>query len=237
VATHDFATIPFLNPFNMRKKLLLMALPILATLAVLYASRPSFFTRNEAVTTALAPFGTLRNGDLIFQASLSSQSKAIQLATKSRYSHCGIVYQEGKDFYVFEAVQPVKRTPLQKWIARGEGGKYVVKRLKNAEAVLTDAVIKKMQEEGARMKGKNYDLTFEWSDDRIYCSELIWKIYQRAAGIELGKLQKLKEFDLSSRVVRKKMQERYGDNIPWEEPVVSPAAVFESDLLFTVQSN
>src|SRR5437867_163185 len=25
-----------------------------------------------------------------------------------------------------------------------------------------------------------YDLTFEWSDDKIYCSELVWKVYERA---------------------------------------------------------
>jgi hypothetical protein len=33
-----------------------------------------------------------RNGDILFQISRSSQSAAIQLATRSRYSHMGIVY-------------------------------------------------------------------------------------------------------------------------------------------------
>ncbi len=33
-----------------------------------------------------------QNGDIIFQESKSSQSKAIQLATNSRYSHMGIIY-------------------------------------------------------------------------------------------------------------------------------------------------
>jgi hypothetical protein len=32
-----------------------------------------------------------RNGDIIFHTSTSDQSKAIQLATNSRYSHCGII--------------------------------------------------------------------------------------------------------------------------------------------------
>ena len=91
-----------------------------------------------------------------------------------------------------------------------------------------------MKAVGDQFKGKNYDLTFEWSDNRIYCSELIWKMYQRATGIEIGKLEKLRSFDLSNEAVRKKMKERYGDNIPLEEPVISPAAVFESELLITV---
>lgn len=178
----------------------------------------------------------IHNGDLIFQTSTSAQSKAIQLATKSVYSHCGIIYKEGNSYYVFEAVQPVKRTPLDKWIARGKDKHYVIKRLKNADAVLTPSALQEMKKVGDTFTGKNYDLTFEWSDDRIYCSELIWKIYQRAIGIEIGKPQHLKDFDLTSKPVREKMKERYGDHIPAEEIVISPQAIFESDLLKTVIS-
>ena len=179
----------------------------------------------------------LQNGDIIFQTSTSSQSKAIQAATNSKYSHCGIIYKEGNEFYVFEAIQPVKRTPLDEWIARGQDGKYVIKRLENADQVLTPGTLAKMKKVGEQFKGKNYDLTFEWSDDKIYCSELIWKIYQRATGIEIGKLEKLSDFDLTNDAVKKKMKERYGNNIPTEEIVISPAAIFDSKLLTTVQSN
>ncbi len=180
---------------------------------------------------------SIKNGDLIFQTSVSSQSKAIQLATKSKYSHCGIIYQNGKDFYVFEAIQPVKLTLLSTWINRGKDGKYVIKRLKNGDKLLTPPVISKMKNIGERFKGKDYDLTFEWSDDKIYCSELIWKIYKEATGLEIGKLQKLKDFDLTNPVVKSKMRERYGNNIPLNEPVISPEAVFNSNLLITVKSN
>lgn len=179
----------------------------------------------------------LKDGDLIFQTSRSSQSKAIQLATNSQYSHCGIVFKEGKSFYVFEAVQPVKRTPLAEWIARGEKGEYVVKRLKNAEQTLTPDVIQKMKEIGKGFYGKNYDLAFEWTDEKIYCSELIWKIYQRATGIEIGNLEQLGDFDLSSKVVKQKIKERYGEKIPLDELVISPASLFESDKLVTIKTN
>jgi hypothetical protein len=33
------------------------------------------------------------------------------------------------------------------------------------------------------------------------------------------------------------MKERYGDKIPMNETVISPAAIFESDLLMTIKSN
>lgn len=179
----------------------------------------------------------LQDGDLIFQTSLSSQSKAIQLATGSKYSHCGIVYKQGGDFYVFEAIQPVKSTPLIEWIERGKDKKYVVKRLKNAERVLNEKSLLKMKDIGNQFTGKDYDLNFEWSDNKIYCSELIWKIYKRGAGIEIGKLEKVKDYDLTNPIVQKKAKERYGNNIPEEEMVISPVAIFNSPLLFTVTSN
>jgi uncharacterized protein YycO len=181
--------------------------------------------------------GEIKNGDLIFQTSLSAQSKAIQAATLSKYSHCGIIYKEENDFFVLEAVQPVKKTPLDKWIARGENEKFVIKRLKNADHVLIPATIQKMKQVGEELIGKNYDFTFEWSDHKIYCSELIWKVYQRATGLEIGKLQKLSNFNLESEVVRKKMAERYGNRIPMDEIVISPAAIFDSELLKTVKAN
>ena len=170
----------------------------------------------------------LRNGDIIFHASKSDQSKAIQLATGSEYSHCGIVYIEAGKTYVVEAVQPVKRTQFEEFVKRGEDGAYVVKRLRNAENILTEQVLERMKIEGQKMIGKKYDSHFNWSDDQIYCSELVWKIYERAAGIELCPLKKMNDFDFSNPIVKEVIKQRYKDQIPWEEPVVSPADLFES---------
>jgi len=177
------------------------------------------------------------NGDIIFQTSKSSQSKAIQIATKSKHSHMGIIYQKDNEFYVFEAIQPVKLTPLNEWIKRGENGHYVVKRLKNSKKILTSENLSKMKAIGDKYIGKDYDLYFEWSDKRIYCSELVWKIYKETLGIEIGKLETLSDFDLSNEIVQKKMKERYGNNIPQNELVISPAAMFNSNKLKTVYQN
>jgi len=179
----------------------------------------------------------IKDGDIIFHTSKSEQSKPIQIATKSIYSHCGIIYKKGNDLFVYEAVGPVKLTPLKEWIARGKNNSYVIKRLKNSEKLITPGVLSKMKTVGDQLKGKPYDDTFEWSDNKIYCSELIWKIYQRATGIEIGKLEKLSDFDLTNEAVKKKMNERYGDKIPTEEIVISPAAIFDSELLTTVKEN
>lgn len=226
----------------MKKVILLLGLSGLIIFGGLAAKRKFYASKNQlhhakTEVKQLAVKDDINNGDLIFQTSLSGQSKAIQLATNSKYSHCGIIYKENGEFYVFEAIQPVKTTPLDQWITRGENGHYVIKRLKNADQVLTAATLQKMKSEGEKFNGKNYDLTFEWSDDNIYCSELIWKVFQRAAGIEIGKLETLSDFDLTNEAVKKKMKERYGDNIPMEETVISPAAIFDSELLITVKEN
>ena len=179
----------------------------------------------------------IQNGDIIFQTSKSTQSKAIQLATSSKYSHMGIIYKDKGKYHVFEAVQSVKLTPLQKWIERGDNDHYVIKRLKNANQLLSSKTLKKMKLIGEKYKGKNYDIHFEWSDEKIYCSELVWKIYNEATGVEIGELKELSSFNLESKDVQKIMKQRYGDNIPLNEKVISPADMFNSKELITVFNN
>jgi uncharacterized protein YycO len=174
----------------------------------------------------------LRDGDIIFHTSRSSQSLAIQRATHSPWSHMGIIFHRDGEPYVFEAIATVRYTPLDKWIARGDKGRFVVKRV---AAGLTKEQVGKLRSAAARYAGKPYDLYFEWSDDRIYCSELVWKMYQRALGIELGTRQELREFDLTDPAVRAKMRERYADKVPLMEPVISPAAMFSAPGLATVK--
>ena len=176
----------------------------------------------------------LRDGDIIFHTSRSAQSAAIQRATHSPYSHMGMIFlRDGKPF-VFEAVATVRYTPLERWIERGDRGSYVVKRLSGG---LTDAQAAKLRRAAARFERKPYDPFFEWSDGRIYCSELVWKMYEGALGIELGARQRLRDFDLSDAVVRAKLRERHGELIPLEEPVISPAALHDSPRLVTVTTD
>ncbi|MES2380362.1 MAG: YiiX family permuted papain-like enzyme [Bacteroidota bacterium] len=202
-----------------------------------YYSTNTLLVKAKEEVKVLSDLDLLKNGDIIFQNSKSTQSKAIELATHSKYTHCGMIYIKDHEYYVLEAVQPVKTTALASFIARGNAGHYVVKRLKNAGQLLTDSILNNMKTIGNQFLGKDYDITFEWSDDKIYCSELVWKIYKRGAGIEIGKLATLKEFDLSNELVKRIMRKRYGNNINYQEKVISPVAVFESANLETVKEN
>jgi hypothetical protein len=183
------------------------------------------------LSTALPAATPLCDGDLVFQTSRSGQSLAVQRATHSPWSHMGVVLlRDGKPF-VFEASATVRYTPLGQWAARGEGGAYVVRRLARP---LTTAQAAKLHAAAGKYAGRPYDLYFEWSDDRIYCSELVWKMYRDATGIEIGARQQLRDFDLSDPVVKAKMRERYGTRVPLKEPVISPGAMYDSPLLETV---
>jgi len=74
----------------------------------------------------------VRRGDIVFQTSRSAQSQAIQLATHSPFSHMGLVVIRNGRPMVLEAIAHVQLTPLEEWTARGENGRYVVKRLRVA---------------------------------------------------------------------------------------------------------
>ncbi|MFM9005010.1 MAG: YiiX family permuted papain-like enzyme, partial [Flavobacteriales bacterium] len=177
-------------------------------------------TNSSCTTEAQAPKSAIQNGDIIFHTSQSEQSKAIQICTESTYSHCGIIYIENGKTYVLEAVQPVKKTPFEQFVQRGEKGEYVVKRLRNAEEILNETTLKSMKAVGEKMLGKSYDSQFNWSDEKIYCSELVWKIYERATGIQLGELKKLKDYNFDDTRVQQVVKAKYNGNIPWEETMI-----------------
>jgi Permuted papain-like amidase enzyme, YaeF/YiiX, C92 family len=177
----------------------------------------------------------LEEGDVIFQTSETPESLALQKATHSRYSHVGLVtFRDGQP-YVFEAADTVRATPVSEWVARGEGGHYLVKRLVDAHQVFNPASIVEFDKEMRHFEGKGpYDRTFEWSDERMYSSELVWKVYERALGIRLGELQRLRDLDLSAPEVQTKLAERFGNNVRLDEPIISPQRIFDSARLETV---
>ena len=207
------------------------------TLVILFLSFTLLFgcSSGDASGNGAMVSSPIQNGDIIFHTSKSRQSQAIQLATGSKYSHMGIIYEDQGKYFVYEAVKLVKLTPLAEWKKRGEKGHYIIKRLKNAEEILSPAILSKMKKVGQQYLGKSYDEHFKWSDEKIYCSELVWKIYKEAAGIEIGILEKLSDFDLSNDYVQSIMKERYGHNVPMDETVISPAAMFNSSLLVTIE--
>lgn len=173
-----------------------------------------------------------QTGDIIFQTSKSAQSIVIQKATHSPYSHMGMLVNKNGKLWVLEAIQPVKYTAFNDWVSRGVKRQYVVKRFNKGLSKQQQNILLKYTE---KYLGKPYDIYFEWNDDAIYCSEIVWKAYNDALGIQLAPLQKLQNFDLSDTQVKTLMKQRYGQHIPLQETVIAPKAIFESKQLILVK--
>jgi hypothetical protein len=194
----------------------------------------SYIKREPCKETLKHKEPIIQEGDIIFQSSESAQCEAVKQATHSIYSHCGIIFKDQGKLYVYEAVQPVRKTLLADWIMHGTGARHLIKRYIRADTLLKSEVLAKMKKQAKGYLGKNYDLQFGWDDSRLYCSELVWKIYNESAALEICPLRSLKDFDLSSPLVKKIMKDRYGDKVPYNEPVVAPSDLVESPLFMKV---
>ncbi|MFT3710442.1 MAG: YiiX/YebB-like N1pC/P60 family cysteine hydrolase [Archangium sp.] len=136
----------------------------------------------------------LRNGDVVLQASQSSRSELIRKASRSKYSHVGVVEVAKDGVFVIEAVQPVSRTPIETWRKRGVGQWVTVIRAKDLDAATARRVVAEAKKE----LGKPYDARYRWDDEKIYCSELVVKAFARGADRSIGKQETVKSLSLNA---------------------------------------
>lgn len=175
----------------------------------------------------------LANGDILLQRSLSAQSAALREATGSEWTHTGLAFQRDRAWFVLEAVQPVRWTALDRWVDRGDGGDVIVLRLAQGPPDL--AQVAALREAGEVFLGRDYDLLFQWSDDTIYCSELVEKAYQRGLGISLVTPHPMADFTTEGEDVQALIDDRYGARFDPDELVVAPSDLLESPLLVRVR--
>jgi len=177
------------------------------------------------VPAAIAGY-TPQLGDLVFQSSPRGPLiNTIEGATQSPYSHCGIVARRDEAWVVVEAVEPVKETPLAKWIARGRQAGFAVYRF---EAKYFDK-LPAMIAAARRHLGKPYDMRYDFDDEKLYCSELIYKAFREATGEECGAVCRLGELNWRPYETFIRMLE--GGGLPLERRMITPRAVSEAKQL------
>lgn len=173
----------------------------------------------EVVTATKEPVEDVREGDVIFQTSLSQQSPLIKMGTRSTITHCGVVVMKDGKPYVLETQKTLVLTPLKKFIARGKDSKYWHKRPK-----LDNIKIKY-----SGYLGKPYDLAFKFDNGKFYCSELIYDVYLNQLGVELCKPKTIDDYLIfgSHRIpkIKRAMKKR---GITMEQYAVAPVDVFNS---------
>ena len=180
----------------------------------------------EAVTASTETIEDVREGDVIFQTSQSQQSPLIKIGTRSTITHCGIIVMRNGQPYVLETLRTLVLTPLDKFVARGKGGKYWLKR-----PAKDDIRIKYVN-----YLGKPYDLAFKFDNGKFYCSELIYDIYKHQLGIELCEPKTIDDYLIlgagNHPKLRQAMKER---GITMEQYAVAPGDVFYSKHLKQVK--
>ena len=179
----------------------------------------------ETLTAETGPVSEVREGDVIFQTSKSQQSPLIQIGTRSKITHCGIIVMRGGKPYVLETLKTLVLTPLDKFIARGEDGKYWIKRSKKENIKI----------KYAKYLGKPYDLAFKFDNGRFYCSELVYDIYQKQLGIQLAEPRQVKDYLIlftDRHPKLKRAMKRRG--ISKEQYAIAPVDIFNSEYLESV---
>jgi hypothetical protein len=167
----------------------------------------------------LADEPAVEPGDLVFQTSRSTQSRFIQRATSSPWSHVGIVDVGPGGPVVIEALGKVSRTSWRAFRARGADGRVLVLRARGLSAAARASAA------GAARAflGRPYDARFGWSDDRIYCSELVVKAYAHGPGVRLGALERLGSLRIEG--LEPVIAARWGGPVPRDLRLVTPARV------------
>lgn len=187
-----------------------------------------FFVVTVLLLLSIPASAQVQPGDLVFQHSRSRQSRVIAEVTGSPWTHVGIVLERENELWVLEAVEPVRWAPFARWRRNGRRGEYEIRR--SIEPLDADA-LSRLREVGEAFVGTEYDNRFEWGDQRIYCSELVWLMFERALGQELVQPQQWRSLRLS-RAARRMARARLGGLPPPEGLLVTPVALLESELLF-----
>jgi hypothetical protein len=173
-----------------------------------------------------------REGDILFQSlPRNPLIDAIEGATASSFSHCGILHWSGSRWVVIEAIGPVRETPLAAWIAQARNQQFTAFRLKPRYRTKIPAFVQAAQS----YRGLPYDIHYDFDDNAIYCSELIFKAFRRAAKEDLGKIQKLGELQWQPHVEVIKQIE--GGNLPLERKMITPRSLSEAQQLERIYSN
>lgn len=134
----------------------------------------------------------IKNGDLIFRNGTDEVSQAARSFNRidTSFSHCGILLVEHDSIFVYHALggqynpdQKLRRDPLDSFCSPAEADKFAVYRytLQPLQNDSLTAIVQRYYRNELK-----FDLYFNFlTDDRMYCSEFVFKSLDRALSGEL----------------------------------------------------
>lgn len=159
-----------------------------------------------------------QEGDIVFQSSPRSRLvNTIERVSESPFSHCAIVANVDGRWVVYEAYDNVEVTPLREFVFRGRNQAFAVCRLKQQYQPHVAATLAHARE----YLGRPYDARYRMDDELIYCSELIYKAFEKASGGQLlGELVRLG--DMNWQPYAKTIEHFEGGPVPLERRMITP---------------
>lgn len=181
-----------------------------------------------------------QNGDLIFQEShQGTTNQAIKDVTSSidkyQFTHVGIVYVDNNDsIFVIEATYPkVKMTPLDEYLypeIEAHPTSVVARLQKEYQGLIPNAL-----NEALRLVGKEYDFAYDMNNDKYYCSELIYTIFEKANnGVPIFQLNPMTfKSDPQSEILPEWLEHFNKINLPVPEGELgcNPGEMSKSDII------
>lgn len=142
---------------------------------------------------------------------------AIEGITESNYSHVGVLLNRGGEWTVIEASRPgVIYTPFEKWKTKGRKGRWAAYRLKTAHQEHIPQFLENLKPH----IGKPYDFKYELSENKLYCSELVYHAWKNSTGQEMGKLTRMR--DLNWKPHKATIEKYNGGPVPLNRQVITP---------------
>ena len=172
---------------------------------------------------------TKHEGDIVFQSlPRNDLADAIEGISESPWSHCGVLVREGGKWMVAEAIGTVHLTPFHRWVQRSRHCRFAAYRV-NA---MTDADAPRLRHALDEFMGRPYDFHYAPDDSAIYCSELVFKAFERGLGVKVGEWQRLQ--DLNWRPFETFIRSMEDGALPLEREMVTPVALTRSPLVHRV---
>jgi len=172
----------------------------------------------------------LQTGDLLLQPLHCWSCSLIEAQEKSPYSHIGVALKVRQEIFVIEAFGKVRLVPLEEFLKKTQKDELIkVRRLK--KKVFTDDEFIRIAKSFLEL---DYDREFRWNNyneqglEKIYCSELVYKIYENfISGLPIKPMK----FDINQEYWERYFQ----GNVPYNELGVSPEDFNQSDLFEDVE--
>jgi hypothetical protein len=167
-------------------------------------------------------FNHIKTGDLLFQVKTKDSLDSAFQFTDSTYNNIGIAFVEDGNYAILQTEAGF--ISIRHWVERGYNRHFIVKRLIDADSLLSnDEQTNNFEMTAREYLMKDIHTSHEWPHDKICSSERICIVFKHALNVDLCQLEIKDKMDTAS------------DTNAQIEYEVSVPAIFNSDKLMTVK--